>query len=73
MFMTSGQSMNWFSDSSNTVVIVNRGSMKPYLHKMAVDIYHILKEYNVTLTISWLPRADNKESDALSRIVNYDD
>ena len=69
----SDHSLHWFSDSSNTVCIIKRGSMKPHLHALALKIFDLTKSHDITLSVSWISRNQNKEADLWSRVVDYDD
>ena len=36
--------LKWFTDSQAVSLIVDSGSMKEYLHQLAVDIFHTAKK-----------------------------
>ena len=67
------QTVIWFTDSSNTVRIVQHGSSKPHLQNIAVRIFNICFELHIELHVEWLPRTANQKADYLSRIVDPDD
>ena len=67
------QAIRWHTDAKNVVAIVCKGSMNPTLAKIAMLIYQITKEYNIRLSLTWIPREDNQEADDYSRIIDYDD
>ena len=67
------QAIRWHTDAKNVVTIVRKGSMNPTLAKIALLIYQITKEYNIRLSLSWIPREENQEADDFSRIIDYDD
>ena len=68
-----GQSIRWFTDSSNIVSIIRKGSMVPDLLQLAILIFDITRKYNIQLAMTWVRREDNTEADAMSRVINYDD
>ena len=47
--------------------------MNPVLLDIAILIYQITKKYDITLSLTWVPREDNDEADQFSRIIDYDD
>ena len=67
------QCLRWHTDAKNVVSIVRKGSMKPALLDMALEIHSITKEYAICLSVSWLKREENERADAFSRIVDFDD
>ena len=67
------QSVRWFTDSSNVVSIVRKGSMVPSLLKLALEIFTITRRYNINLAMTWISRDHNTKADLCSRIIEYDD
>ena len=67
------QCVRWFTDSSNVVSIVRKGSMVPSLLKLALEIFTITKRYNINLAMTWISRDYNTKADLCSRIIEYDD
>ena len=67
------QCLRWHTDAKNVVSIVRKGSMKPPLLEMALEIFNITKQYGICLSVSWLKREDNDRADAYSRIIDFDD
>jgi hypothetical protein len=61
------------SDSQNAVTICSKGSGKPRLHAYAKLIYDFLEQWNVDLTVSWIPRDLNNVADTVSVFVDYAD
>ena len=45
----------------------------PYLHQLAVDIFHTAKENNIEVEVEWIPRSLNEKADYLGKIVDFDD
>ena len=68
-----GKSVKWYSDSQNVVSIVKKGSSKPVLHQLALDIFWICSNDSISLEIEWISRDNNKRADQLSRIIDFDD
>ena len=68
-----GKALRWHTDSKNICSIVRKGSMVPDLLEMALEIFHICKQFQITLSMSWLSRVYNDEADSFSRIIDHDD
>ena len=67
------KTIRWFTDSKCVVSIVCKGSMKKYLLTMALQIFYIVKNYNISLSLTWISRDLNEMANAASRIIDYDD
>ena len=65
--------VKWLTDNQAVVSIVNSGSMKVHLHKLAIDIFYTLKDNNIEMEIEWIPPTLNERADYLSRIIDPDD
>lgn len=63
----------WFLDNQNIVRIIEVGSNKPEIQKVALKIFEICRQREITLKMNWIPRSENKQADELSRIVDIDD
>ena len=63
----------WFCDNQNAVRIVNTGSMKLDLHKLACKLRISCTYLNLNLFSKWIPRKLNYYADRLSRIVDTND
>ncbi len=70
---SSGQKLEWYSDSQNACRIVSVGSTNPSLHESSIDIYNACLQYDVTIEPEWLPLDSNQHADELSRIIDPDD
>jgi hypothetical protein len=46
-----GESIKWFTDNTNVVCIVRKGSMKRNLQEVTMKIFHICLENNISLEI----------------------
>ena len=55
------------------VRIVKRGSSKPGLHDLALDIFNNITTNSVALHVTWIQRRQNVSADVLSRYVDPDD
>ena len=67
------QSLRWFTDATNVVLIIRKGSMKPHLQNLAIKIFQITHRYNINLCMTWLRRNENCEADEFSRVIEHDD
>ena len=63
----------WATDNDPAVRIISKGSRKPHLHSLAVDIYYICRENRIDLHTVWVPREFNQDADTLSKTIDYDD
>ena len=59
------ENIKWFTDNTNVVSIVGKGSMKRNLQEIAIKIFEICLEYNIRLEIEWIPREMNDQADYL--------
>ena len=66
-------SVEWFTDNYAASVIISSGSNKKELQEIALNIFDICNSNNITITPKWIPRDDNQDADAISKIVDYDD
>jgi hypothetical protein len=67
------QNVKWFSDCQSACIIVNKGSMKAELQKIAFQIFTVCLQNSINLKIEWIPRELNEKADYLSKIVDWDD
>ena len=63
----------WYTDNYARSLITKKGSYKPKLHDLALEIHKISSTHNIDLNSCWIPREENKEADRLSKQVDYDD
>lgn len=68
-----GHCVNWYTDNTNVVKIVEKGSMKPMLQKKAIDIFETCQKSNISINTVWVSRNDNVTADKLSRVSDSDD
>ena len=72
-FALQDQSVRWFTDSTNVVSIVRKGSMIASLLSLALDIFTITRQFNIQLSMTWVSHEHNLKADLFSRIIEYDD
>ena len=65
--------VRWFTDNQNVVRILQVGSRKEHLHKVALDVFSLSMNNHIHLEPEWIPRELNEQADYLSRIVDFDD
>ena len=71
-----GRTVNFLVDNQSAVSIVSNGSMKEDCHLLALGIQQVCSANGIVLNTQWIPRSENKEADALSRLpeeVDTDD
>ena len=67
------RSVHWFTDNKNVVSIINNGSMKTHLQKLAFDIFSSCLRNNISLFPERVPREYNTHADFVSKVIDYDD
>lgn len=65
--------VNVKTDNYAASIIVERGSNKTHLQRLAVSIFEICKHNSIDISVKWIPRNYNKEADRLSKYVDRDD
>lgn len=70
---TSGNALMVHTDNWAASEIVNVGSNKDHLQKLALEIYYICKEQSINLKVRWIPREVNVVADKISKDIDYDD
>jgi hypothetical protein len=68
-----GQKVAWHTDSQNVSKILETGSKKPYLQKIALEIANKCESQQIQLNAIWVPRKSNIKADLLSRCFDSDD
>ena len=53
--------------------ILEIGSSKPWLHKIAIDIFQLCVQNDIKLNPTWIPRELNKIADSYSKMNDTDD
>ena len=69
----SGRFVKLYTDNQNVVRIINVGSMKIELQKIALLIFELCLRYSIFLDIAWVPRLLNTTADFYSKLFDYDD
>ncbi|XP_072021557.1 uncharacterized protein [Amphiura filiformis] len=65
--------VKWFTDNQSVAAIATKGSMKTDLQEIALNIFRICVQDNISLEVEWVPRSDNERADYISRIIDADD
>ena len=65
--------VKWYTESQAAAKIVDVGSMKPDLHKLAIKIFVAFLRKEIKLEIQWIPRTENEKADFISRFIDVDD
>lgn len=68
-----GKCLQWNTDNKGVASIIPKGSMKPYLHEIAIKIFEFCLSHKISLRTEWIPRGENERADQLSRISDFDD
>jgi hypothetical protein len=68
-----GRNVQIIVDNQAVEKIVPAGSMKPAIHKIALNIFWLMGELQTRLSVAWVPREENKEADAVTRWFDHDD
>ena len=68
-----GSQLKIFTDSQAAARVVEVGSMKIELQKMALDIFTTCTRNNIKLEVQWIPRNENEQADFISRLIDTDD
>ena len=56
-------------DNQSAARILEVGSMKVELHKIAMEVFFLCLYNGITLETQWIPREDNEAADAASRVA----
>ena len=59
-----------FTDSQAAARVVEVGSMKIELQKMALDIFTTCTRNNIRLEVQWIPRKENEQAHFISRLID---
>ena len=65
--------VKWYTDSQAAARVVEVGSMKLDLHRIARRIFSICIQSGIYLDIQWIPRSLNEQADYISRLIDTDD
>ena len=64
--------VQWNSDNQNVTRIINSGSTKEHLQKLAIDIYGLCVKNSIRLYTHWIPRDQNEIADIISKSIDTD-
>ena len=65
------QSIKWFTDNQNVVIILSKGSMKIDLNNLALYVHKICVENQIVISIDWIPRQENTRADHFSNNARF--
>ena len=68
-----GSLVKWFTDSQTAARIIEVGSMKLDLHRLAIKIFQFCEEHSIRLEVQWVPRTENEKADYISHLLDFDD
>ena len=68
-----GSLVKWFTDSQTAARIIEVGSMRLDLHRLAIKIFQFCAEHSIRLEVQWIPSTENERVDYISRLVDFDD
>ena len=68
-----GSLVKWFTDSQAAARIIEVGSMKLDLHRLAIKIFQFCAWHNIRLEVQWIPLTENEKADYISRLIDFDD
>ena len=71
--MLKGRNVLWQTDNYAASIMIKAGSNKNHLQLLAENIYKTSVAKNIRLSITWIPRDQNKVADSLCKIIDYDD
>ena len=71
--LVEGSHVKWYTDSQAAVKVVEVGSMKFDLHRVARSIFSIYIQSGIHLEVQWIPRALNQQAECISRLIDIDD
>ena len=63
----------WHSDNLNTARIIQKGSRKPHLQKIAFEIFELCLKHDIVILTRWVPREQNTLADEISKYIDSDD
>ena len=67
------KNLYWQTDNIATTSIIGSGSNKVQLQNLALEIYDLTRNNNISLNIQWFPPEFNKTANLLSKSIDYDD
>ena len=73
LLLVKGHTIKWYTDNQSVSRIVEVGSMKEDLQRLALRIFSMCLLNCITLEVEWIPRSANDRADFFSRVVDYGD
>ena len=67
------KTLKWITDNQACVRIVQNGSMKMELQRMAINIFSVCVQKGIIIDIQWILRQENVKLDYISNIIDYVD
>ena len=67
------RTVSWFTDNQSIVSIISNGSKVENLQFLALNLFMICIESNISIDVKWIPREANSDADTISKIIDYDD
>ena len=67
------RTVSWFKDNQSIVSIISNGSKVENLQFLALNLFMICIESNISIDVKWIPREANSDADTISKIIDYDD
>ena len=64
--------VKWYTDNQAAAKIVDVGSMKPDLRKLADKIFGACVRSKIKLEVRWIPRSENEKADFISCLIYVD-
>jgi len=69
----SNKSVQVFTDNSNIVTILEKGSTDLILNDLAIQIISFASSHNIVILPSWVPRAQNQLADSITHLEDFHD
>ncbi|VDK65381.1 unnamed protein product [Cylicostephanus goldi] len=63
----------FYCDNQAAVTVLKKGSAKPDLQGLAIQIWDLLDQLRIRTDFAWIPRTLNSEADQASRFIDLDD
>ena len=63
-----GSHVKWYTDSQAAAKVVEVGSIKFDLHRVARSIFSICMQLSIHLEVQWIPRSLNQQADYISHL-----
>ena len=71
--LLSSCNVKWFTDNQCVPKILEGGSTKEHLQKIAIEIYYCTRKNNISLEVECVPRNENEKADYISKVIDFDD